>query len=97
MFAFHTALISLGKAWIYLWEKHESTYGEIVGQIELFDHDIETSLEKGKFWIQTCSTPFMNWPSFTSCAEGGVYIYIYMQFISAYRRVTVEFYCCRVR
>ena len=42
-----------------------SSYRKIVGQTGLFNFDIATCLEEGKFWIQICLTPFKNW----SCVE----------------------------
>ena len=72
LFAFHIAIISLGKAWIQLfflqlWIK--------IGQTGLFYPSIATSLEERKLWIQTSCRPGEGWASPNySCPRHTTYV-----------------------
>ena len=46
--AFCIVFVSLGKVWTQL---HPHNYNKVVGQTELFNFDMATSLEEEKLWI----------------------------------------------
>ena len=76
-FAFHIALILLGKVCIQLFSL----------QLGLFNLGIATGLREAKLWTQTNKTPLKNWPCVAPCSCGGVGIYIYIYIYIYYNSV----------